>query len=100
MKHTPEQEREFKKTFALRQRRQILLAVPLVLAMVAFIVGTEEQTERIFGLPLAAAGPVFFAVILGALVFSFKNWRCPACNKYLGKVWNPRHCHSCGVALR
>ena len=100
MKHTPEQERAFKDAFAVRRRRQILIAVPLVVTMFAFIVGTEEQAETIFGFPLAVAAPVFFAFIAGALIFSFKNWRCPACDKYLGKVWNPRHCHSCGVALQ
>jgi len=100
MKHTPEQERAFKEIFAVRRRRQILLAVPLVATMLAFIVGTEEQAETIFGFPLAVAAPIFFAFIVGALIFSFKNWRCPACDKYLGKVWSPRHCHSCGVALQ
>ncbi len=100
MKHTTQQEQAFKEIFAVRRRRQILLAVPLVVTMLAFIVGTEEQAETIFGFPLAVAGPVFFAFIIGALIFSFKNWRCPACDKYLGKVWNPRHCHSCGVALQ
>ena len=100
MNHTPEQERAFKETFAVRRRRQILIAVPLVVTMFAFIVGTEEQAETIFGFPLAVAAPVFFAFIAGALIFSFKNWRCPACDKYLGTVWNPLQCHSCGVALQ
>jgi hypothetical protein len=100
MNYTPEQERSFQETFAVRRRRQILLSVPLVVTMLAVIVGTEEKAETVFGLPIAVAFPVFFAFIALALLFSFKNWRCPACNKYLGKVWNPRHCHSCGVALR
>ena len=100
MKYTPQQEREFKETFAVRQRRQIFLAVPLVLAVLAIIFAVDEQAGTVFGVPLTAAGPLFLVFIIGALAFSLKNWRCPACDRYLGKVWNPRHCHSCGVALR
>jgi predicted RNA-binding Zn-ribbon protein involved in translation (DUF1610 family) len=34
------------------------------------------------------------------LVFSLRNWRCPACNKYLGKGTLPHYCPNCGVELR
>jgi len=33
-------------------------------------------------------------------VFSLYNWRCPACNKYLGKQRSPKYCSKCGVALQ
>jgi hypothetical protein len=72
----------------------------MVALIIAFIVGTDEKAGTLLGMPMTAAGPVFFIFIIGAVVFSWKNWRCPACDRYLGKVWNPRHCHSCGVALR
>ncbi len=100
MKWTPQQERVFKETFAVRQRRQISVAIPLVIAMFWYVVAADEPAGTVLGYPLAVVGPLFLVFIVGALVFSLKNWRCPACDRYLGKVWNPRHCHSCGVALR
>jgi rubrerythrin len=39
-------------------------------------------------------------VVAGALIFSFVNWRCPACTRYLGRGWNPKFCPKCGVQLR
>jgi rubrerythrin len=45
-------------------------------------------------------GPVIVALVVGALVFSLKNWRCPACDKYLGKGISPSFCPKCGVALQ
>ena len=100
MQHTPEQERAFKEAYAIRHRRQILLVVPVVVLMVAMIVGNDKRTGTVFGIPLASFGPVFILFIIGARLFSLKNWRCPACNRYLGKVWNPRHCPACGIALK
>jgi hypothetical protein len=100
VKHTPQQERAIKETFSVRQRRQILLAIPLVVVLLSFFLAADERAGTVFGFPLAAVGPLLAVFVIGALLFSLKNWRCPACDRYLGKVWNPRHCHSCGVALR
>jgi DNA polymerase II large subunit len=38
-------------------------------------------------------------VIISVLAFSFLNWRCPSCNKYLGKAINPKFCSKCGTQL-
>ncbi len=39
--------------------------------------------------------------VVVALGFSFWNWRCPACNTYLGRrFFNVRHCFSCGAQLQ
>jgi hypothetical protein len=35
-----------------------------------------------------------------ALRFTISNWRCPACDKYLGKRANPESCPDCGAKLR
>ena len=32
--------------------------------------------------------------------FSFRNWRCPACNGYLGRSMSMNFCPKCGVELR
>lgn len=35
-----------------------------------------------------------------AAIFSFRNWRCPASDRYLGKQMSLRFCSKCGVVLR
>mgnify|MGYP001402959415 CR=1 FL=1 len=43
---------------------------------------------------------LIFAVLGAILVFSFRNWRCPACEGHLGKGMGARFCSKCGVQLR
>ncbi len=39
-------------------------------------------------------------VTLGALAFSFYNWRCPSCGKHLGRAVDPLTCRKCGYKFR
>ena len=39
-------------------------------------------------------------VTLGALAFSFYNWRCPSCGKHLGRAVDPQTCRKCGYKFR
>jgi hypothetical protein len=102
MEHSEAQQSEFERAFAVRQRRQIILAIPLVVMVLAVGSGVaeNEQAQTLFGMPRELAGPGFFGLVLAALAFSVWNWRCPACNKYLGKSLHPARCHACGIALR
>ena len=81
-----------------------LLALEFVLLLVivlAFLFLTDEKNHvTLPGVPKAVVAPVLLALVLGALVFSFRNWRCPACDSYLGKGMSPRFCPKCGVALQ
>ena len=92
------QQDEFRRLFAVRRRRQFLLAIPLLPVIIAVIVAREGDSV-LFGLPSDVWGPVFFVFVIGALAFSLWNWRCPACSKYLGKSVSPRYCPRCGVAF-
>lgn len=53
--------------------------------------------------PDAVAIPIFVffvVVIAGVIGFSFWNWRCPACKRYMGKHgFGIRFCHRCGARL-
>jgi hypothetical protein len=101
LEYTDEQKATFKQQFALRRKRQLILAVPLVAMVLGFAVLTDERNHvTLPGLPASMVPPIFFAVVVGALVFSLRNWRCPACDKYLGKGVSPRFCPKCGVALQ
>ena len=101
MEYTEEQKATFKQQFAERRKRQIILAIPLVALVVGFAVFTDERNQvALPGVPASAVAPVFLVVVVGALIFSLRNWRCPACDKYLGKGVSPRFCPKCGVALQ
>src|SRR6266508_6960590 len=90
-----------KEDFAVRRKRQIILAVPLVVIIVGFAVLTDEENGGVLlGMPVALTVPAFLVLVAGAIIFSLRNWRCPACDKYLGKGMNPRFCPKCGVALQ
>lgn len=100
--YTEEQKAEFRQQFSIRRKRQIILTVPLVALSLGFAALVDERSGSIsiLGLPLSVAGPALLAFVLGAVVFTFKNWQCPACDRYLGKGINPRFCTKCGAGLQ
>lgn len=99
MEYTEEEKASFKQEFAVRRRKQIILIVPLV-ALIGFAVLVDQRNGGVvLGIPAAVAGPALLVLVGAAVVFSFWNWRCPACNKYLGKGLGPRFCPKCGVPL-
>lgn len=101
MELTEQQKTEIKKSFGVRRKRQIIFTVLLVAVLSSFAF-FEDKIGRgaIAGISPEMAGPLLFAFVLSALIFSVKNWRCPSCNKYLGKTMNPKFCNHCGVELR
>ncbi|HEX6292128.1 MAG TPA: hypothetical protein VFZ66_23270 [Herpetosiphonaceae bacterium] len=84
------------------QQRKLLrfagtgLLISAALAMVGAIVlggdmlGQSRNTSRclmvLLMLPIAA--------------YDLMVWRCPQCNRYLGKLSDPQFCASCGAQLR
>ena len=100
MLYTHSQLEEYRRLFALRRRRQILLAVPLLPVLIGVLAVRDRGDAVLFGIPAVIWGPAFLMLVIGALIFSLWNWRCPACNKYLGKGMSPRFCPKCGVALQ
>jgi hypothetical protein len=98
--HTEPQKMQFKEVFAKRRKNQIMLAA-LILPLILVVVFSEDRgAGTILGYSMQEAGPLFFGVVLAAVIFSFRNWRCPSCSKYLGRNINPKFCHNCGVELR
>ena len=86
---------EFKK----KRTRQIMAVGPIILAFIALL-SVESNPTGIFGLPPNIVLGLSFALIISVLIFSLFNWRCPSCNKYLGKAMNPKFCSRCGIQLR
>lgn len=83
--------------FRSRRNRQFILAgVVIAMVMIQILFGRSNQStqlERFIAITLPA-------VVVGGLVFSLFNWRCPKCNGYLGRSLNPRYCSKCGAQLR
>jgi heme A synthase len=85
--------------FRVRQTRQ-LFAMAITLLSLLFFVLLYKRPD-LFGEisrdTIFAGQVVFIAAFIG---FSAVNWRCPACNKYLGADINRRICRKCRTRLR
>ncbi|HZM15432.1 MAG TPA: hypothetical protein VFE28_05475 [Candidatus Krumholzibacteria bacterium] len=99
MEYTEGQKTAFRDNYAKRRRRQLMVTVPMILLIIALAFTDDQEAGTIFGLSPLVGGSVFLVAFLALLAFSLRNWRCPACDKYLGRTFNPRHCQHCGVAL-
>lgn len=79
-----------------------MIAISFVLVIIAFALLARFETGggKIGGVSPVFFFPIFLAVVIGVLAFSFRNWRCPACGRYLGREMSPRFCSKCGVALQ
>jgi len=86
---------EFKK----RRTRQIIAIIPAIIAFLG-LVSVEDNPAGIFGIQPNTIIGISIALILSVLIFSWFNWRCPSCNKYLGKAWNQKFCSKCGTQLK
>jgi hypothetical protein len=101
MEYTDGQKAAFKEEFTRRRRRQLYATVPLVaLALPMIFLADGKVGTAPFGVPVGALGPAFFALVLAVLAFSWRNWRCPACDRYLGKGMSPKFCPGCGAELQ
>ena len=79
--------RPVKQRFLIREKRQKYVALVLII-MVIMLVITDHAVLSLL-------------VMLSGMVFSLFNWRCPACNKYLGQEGDSENvCRYCGVVLR
>ncbi|HEX4440569.1 MAG TPA: hypothetical protein VH854_10900 [Thermoanaerobaculia bacterium] len=91
MPFTQQELERFQQEFARRRQRQFVaggLTAVGVLLLVLY-----DRRAMSFPLPV-----IWVAMVVGVLIFSWQNWRCPACDRYLGK-YPPRFCPKCGVPL-
>lgn len=92
----PEVMAEFNK----RRTRQYIAIIPVVLVVGVLILSGRGDSAEFVGIPMTIVGPVCFAAILAIVIFSLFNWRCPACNVYLGRGMSPTFCRKCGERLQ
>lgn len=97
--YTEEQKREFQAQFRTRRTRQLMVSLPLIAVVFGAAFLRSGKLDQVAGIPVQTLGVAFFVLVVGVLLFSLRNWRCPACNRYLGRTMSPRYCPKCGVAL-
>jgi heme A synthase len=89
------EEKQIIEDFRVRQSRQFLaIAVTLLLLVLLTLIYKRPNILGEF-----SKNTIFTAqlVVIAAFVgFSALNWRCPACNKYLGRDINRNICKKCG----
>jgi len=98
VEYTDQQRAAFKDAYAKRFRKQLIMGVLLLAALVPLALTDDGAT--FFGLSEAVLGPIAVVAIVGAMIFSVRNWNCPACDRGLGRAFNPKHCPKCGIELR
>jgi hypothetical protein len=99
MEYTEDQKRGFLAGFAALRRRQLLATVPLVV-IVLLVALAERGAGYAVGMPHAVWAPLAGLYVVGFIAFTLKNWRCPACRRYLGKGIGPTFCPRCGERLQ
>jgi hypothetical protein len=86
--------------FAKRKRIQYILTLPVVAVIVLLLIARVNPDFSVGPLSRDVFIGILIVLAVAALVFSLFNWRCPACNKYLGREFSPKHCSSCGKKLQ
>lgn len=78
-----------------RRRRRNLSLIPFfVAAGLAWI--ARLSPNGVLGVPFSIVGPVAWIVVLAVILYRILEWRCPACNGFMGLVDSPRYCPQCG----
>lgn len=85
--------------FKRRRTKQIIAVIPFIAAMIPLFLLDEAGPAGLFGISSIVIGSTCIAILIAGLIFSVINWRCPACNSYLGKTISPRFCQKCGAQL-
>lgn len=91
---------QIKEEFAKRKKRQYILSLPIILILVFAMLVSKHSEIEIFGLPNGIMVGLAFALVLVFVVFTIRNWRCPACDKYLGRSISMDYCPKCGVKFK
>lgn len=84
-----------------RRRLVLWFLIALMAAMLIPVLMLDQGPPRtLMGVP-----PLGWVVLLAmafavSAIYSFRYWRCPACNKWFGQSQFMRRCPGCGVELR
>jgi hypothetical protein len=83
--------------FRKRRRRQWLLAGLLIVVALVFLWADASARKQAHQVTDPVLVGLMIAVAIGVIILSYLNWRCPACDRYLGKTHFPHYCPKCGA---
>jgi hypothetical protein len=89
-----EEEESIRRQYKARRDRQ-LLAISFAVILLLFLTLIYRRPDLLGEMRKDAivSGQVF--VIVGFFVYSFLNWRCPSCGRYMGNDIFRRTCKRC-----
>jgi hypothetical protein len=94
----PKRDPDVAAAFQARKRRQVRVSVPFAILLVFLVVRFRAHGLAVGEVHLPATA-LALPIVVGLLIFSVRNWRCPACDRYLGKSMAHRSCPHCGAAF-
>jgi hypothetical protein len=100
IEHTEQERTLFREQFAARRKRQRIATAPAIVFLVALRFFDKNTDRSNLVLAGGAVLILFVAYLVGVGIFSLRNWRCPACDRYLSSSINPTCCPKCGVELK
>jgi hypothetical protein len=86
--------------FQKRKHRQLYLVAPITVIVFILFDVMKDSAGSSFGLSKNTSVILTALILITVFSFSVRNWRCPACDTYLGKMLNPKHCPHCGIKLQ
>jgi len=90
---------QIKNEFRLRKSRQIR-AIAAAVLLIVFLAVIYNRPGPFGSLSKNTISAIQVMVIAAFIGFTSSNWRCPACNKYLGRDISKHGCRKCGARFR
>ena len=85
--------------FKVRKSRQIR-AIAAALLLIIFLAVIYNRPGPFGNISKNAIFSIQVMVIAAFIGFTSVNWRCPSCNKYLGRDINKLGCRKCGTRFQ
>ena len=85
--------------FKRRNTRQRFFLLSLLIIGIFMIWMEDHPIKLISGVPNLLLTLLLWSLLISLLVFSFTNWRCPGCHRYLLRWLFPDFCERCGIQL-
>lgn len=94
-----QQARSVSHEFKRRKTRQFYAVIAVVFLLIAVLWRLNQPGFPFGELSQGTVMAVEMAIIAAFVFFTAANWRCPACNRYLGRDISQRRCRKCGTPL-
>jgi len=94
-----QEKKDIAREYEKRKRRQVYAIFATLLLLFAGL--WKIKHPGLFLGALSKDVVSLFVIVLIALfaLFSFYNWRCPGCGKYMGSDIHRKKCRKCGIEL-